>query len=723
MEWNIHWQCCFESIGGVQYAVNIYDRDYDGDVIQLTGSSYPFVTQEDDDEDVISPVRTQSGYLRVIDFDGTLLEQLIPGKNTDRLVRLVKGRYDGDWPHGRFVQDGGNDSVKWRGFLQANAYTQPWENNAFEVSIPVKSLLGTLDDVYLQDSYFGGESSVAKLIVDSFNLLGENPSGLSIISNLNDAENDFLNVYVETAVFFSEISVQNEGNVRYHYVSNSFLDVLSSIASLFGMCFREHSGMLYAVMYDTGGGTIGMMEIPYWNQLEQISSGGSFGSFMYNVPETSLLDFFHFSGSGNTSGFVYGSKNAFVELNLGGISFHVQPHPVDVTADAPMILGLLSGTLYVQPHRPNASEEKVYYSVYNRTTYIGESNYDEVLNHTVINGYVSNPYVSTNYNLYTGAFPCRWFFQASDKDSVILIDGLYFNSQYLTSNFRPTQRLMYSLHSNMRLDCTDGWLVIDFIPHNLIVCDDQAHVHALDEKAREYYGSDVRSEFHFGLRVGNLYWNGSGWTTDVSQFSIICVNGQINSNKPSNANVNHIGGYWIPTYTFSGYVDLYLYDYVSVSTGNPPTYRYCYSHILESLEVFHVRDNEITASERSKNTYYKWITSGFSGEKRVILTIGTKNNNLPYPCFLKRNDNTYIEKLSYSNSSMRPEQNLLDRIVLLFGKIRRTFKANVEMRTSDFLTFDEIMMRFSYIGRHFFCVKSQTNWRDDTEDVKFIETE
>ncbi len=60
MAWNIHWQCCFQSLGGTQYAVNIYEQDYDGSIVQLIGSDKPFVTQEDDDDDVFTPIRTQT---------------------------------------------------------------------------------------------------------------------------------------------------------------------------------------------------------------------------------------------------------------------------------------------------------------------------------------------------------------------------------------------------------------------------------------------------------------------------------------------------------------------------------------------------------------------------------------------------------------------------------------------------------------------------------------
>ena len=49
MAWVKHWQCCFKSFNGTQYAVNVYDQDYSGDVVQLIGAEEPFITQETDD--------------------------------------------------------------------------------------------------------------------------------------------------------------------------------------------------------------------------------------------------------------------------------------------------------------------------------------------------------------------------------------------------------------------------------------------------------------------------------------------------------------------------------------------------------------------------------------------------------------------------------------------------------------------------------------------------
>ena len=61
----------FKSLrAGIVYTLSIYDADYAGSVIPLKAAGTPFVTDEDDTDDMFTPIRTQTGYLRIVD-DGT----------------------------------------------------------------------------------------------------------------------------------------------------------------------------------------------------------------------------------------------------------------------------------------------------------------------------------------------------------------------------------------------------------------------------------------------------------------------------------------------------------------------------------------------------------------------------------------------------------------------------------------------------------------------------
>ena len=76
----IHWQIPFKSLrSGTLYTVNIYDADYtDSTPVVLKGGAQPFTTQEDDNDDLFTPVRTQTGYLRIVDDGKTSFLKPIP---------------------------------------------------------------------------------------------------------------------------------------------------------------------------------------------------------------------------------------------------------------------------------------------------------------------------------------------------------------------------------------------------------------------------------------------------------------------------------------------------------------------------------------------------------------------------------------------------------------------------------------------------------------------
>ena len=85
----------FKSLrAGTVYTLNIGGGT--GNAVPLKGGAQPFVTQEDDDDDQFTPIRTQSGYIRIIDdgfaADGTTAfdwKDLVPDTDLSRPVTLT----------------------------------------------------------------------------------------------------------------------------------------------------------------------------------------------------------------------------------------------------------------------------------------------------------------------------------------------------------------------------------------------------------------------------------------------------------------------------------------------------------------------------------------------------------------------------------------------------------------------------------------------------------
>lgn len=100
----------------------------------LTGAAQPFVTQEDDAEDVFTPVRTQSGYLRIVDssFDWKLL---LPATDVELPVTLTKG-----------------GTTLWQGFMQSQNFGSKLYVGPQEREYPIQCALASIEGKDIVDA-------------------------------------------------------------------------------------------------------------------------------------------------------------------------------------------------------------------------------------------------------------------------------------------------------------------------------------------------------------------------------------------------------------------------------------------------------------------------------------------------------------------------------------------------------------------------------------------
>lgn len=133
----VRWQIPFKSLrSGETYTVNIHDANYTGTPVTLKGGADPFSTQEDDDDDLFTPIRTQSGYIRIVD-DGFAADgsnpynwkDLLPLTDTDRPVTLTNA--------------GG--TIVWQGFMQAQNFGGVLYGNPQEREYPVQCALAVTE--------------------------------------------------------------------------------------------------------------------------------------------------------------------------------------------------------------------------------------------------------------------------------------------------------------------------------------------------------------------------------------------------------------------------------------------------------------------------------------------------------------------------------------------------------------------------------------------------
>lgn len=724
MAWYKRFRVPFQSFDGTQYMVYIYEKT-SGSLVTLTGAPEPFVTQEESDTDVFRPIRPQTGYIRIRDLsaDGSLLETLIPENNTQKLVRLYTGTWNNDYT---VFTDG---DIMWQGFLVAEAYTQPWDNQKNIIELPVASLLSVLRDVRIPDNFSTSDVRIAKLITEAFNDMDVLPEQVAIISNLSSTQADLLKVYSQRAAFYEEHIINNQGDSYQQIDGMSFSDVFQAIASLYGMCFREAGSTLALVMYDKNGGRI-MKEELTWSDFVQISNGNT-----VSVEQSALQDVVlpvdgNFRGTENQAGYTQGGRTAQITLQVtDNLSLNINlPQTTEDASIVYQIEDIAVGDVFVQPHSPRSNSiESFTFSEYQQSgqtsSRIGSSNYQNCLENSVIFRPLYDPQFSSQDNLHTGAFPCRWYYRENAQSQPMLKNGLFINMQYLKSGQNFTPYWCYSIQSSLGFTLQDGYINIDMLCNSFIkgqLVGDSNKLYFGDYNT--IWGTKPATKLYCILTWGTKEWDGTQWVTHSGNYNTFMIEFDgvnIKSNKTADMSVDRTGGWFIPvTEQMTGRVTLYILNVGSTETELG--FANAHSRIISDLSVEFIPNVDIASSRRSQNVYRQTIMqSGFGEDKEKTLTIGTMNNNVVSTSFIKRSSSEFIETLTYltagGTANGRPEINLLSRMVTQYNQVRRMYRAVLASGL------ELITCRYTYNGRKYFAVDAQHNWRDDIQEVKFIE--
>ena len=239
MAFAIHWKIPFKSLrAGTDYTLNIWHDGYTGSPVVLKGGAQPFTTDEDGDEDMFKPIRTQSGYLRIVDddkgADGNTLatdwwKTMIPATDTDRPVTLTA-----------------NNTVVWQGFMQSQSFSGVLYGNPQEREFPVTCALSVLAG---EDINFGrGIKNFAFLLKEVCDTI-DNDSGSNVhistimIQGGADAR-QWLQKQVDWQNFAQEDS---DGVQRAKY---SLFDVLEDMCRFWGWTARTCGTTLYLTCAD-----------------------------------------------------------------------------------------------------------------------------------------------------------------------------------------------------------------------------------------------------------------------------------------------------------------------------------------------------------------------------------------------------------------------------------------------------------------------------------------
>ena len=205
-----------------------------GTTMTLLGASEPFTTEEDDDEDFFKPVRTQSGYLRIVD-DGNAdfdWRDLLPDKFTDLPIVLRNA----DDP----------TEVLWTGFIQHQQADNTLYEYPIEREYAVYDVLGVMDHLYFNTgitttSSYINFASLIKTIVDE--LPSEVKPANYYFQDYPNARTRLLckvNPQLFHDVDIWQVEVLSETPCRY-----KCLEVMEEIGKFWGYTIRTHGADMY----------------------------------------------------------------------------------------------------------------------------------------------------------------------------------------------------------------------------------------------------------------------------------------------------------------------------------------------------------------------------------------------------------------------------------------------------------------------------------------------
>ena len=279
----IHWKIPFKSLRtNTSYTVNIYDSTFSGTAIVLKGGAQPFTTQESDDDDMFTPIRTQTGYLRIVD-DGLDAngnswnwKTLLPSTDTDRPVTLTDG----------------NGTVVWQGFMQSQNFGGVLYGNPQEREFPIQCPLSVLEgtDINYHHTEIENFAYLLQRIVNAIDVVSGGTEGGSVITS--NGVIHIGNIYIQgntdaQAWLLKRIDWQNfvdEDDEDTMTARFNLYQCLEDMCRFWGWTARTYQNNLYLTCADDSGEQLWLtLTRANLDTMAAGSSAGTTGGTFYNM--------------------------------------------------------------------------------------------------------------------------------------------------------------------------------------------------------------------------------------------------------------------------------------------------------------------------------------------------------------------------------------------------------------------------------------------------------
>lgn len=692
----IHWQIPFASaIDKKQYRVDIYQEGYTGSPVTLLAGSSPFNTEEDNNPDLFTPIRTQSGTLQVctaIPGGGLLKAQdILPANNTDCPVQLVE-LYDGE------------EEVVWQGFLSCEAYSQDYIGIAQELSLSLISVLEAMDSVECDPTRLQGVVSVFYLIGYCFDEMDRN-TGFSLFNRIYIGEQGktIASRYINTSLFFDVQEQNDEGYNEAILKGISLKEVLTKVATFMGWCVREDAERIFiqtaGADNDWISGTVA--EIMYDHQFATAESA------LYDLAD---LDW---RGTAHRISSRQGARNVEVVANmtpfdievgipdgfpqgeyLTGSLAYVSEGTGEEGADENVTLeayaskeqGFSSRCEFKNWYQENISDAKP-------LAYTEQGTVSDIFADTII-GHESS--LNPIGDQYLGVFMARLKNDEIDYDKT----GLYVNAYWANTTDNVYVLRMRSID---HLNAYNGKFIL------------KADGILIDANPTAAPFSHIVRGIRLAIKWGDLYLQ-----ADKKTWGSAFAYNDFEWNEDNNGEIE------IPIKDYNyGEVEIFLFPH-SLTWWQTDMASYTVDEFMFTELSLTYQAPEDVFEDRDANHYFEALKTAFRDEVSVECDFGSSLDNLPNPSLILNVDPVrYYEPLTrmlfYDGmlTEERPEKHLLSRLATYYRKPHTSLELVA--------AFPGVlpMMRYRGLndGKFYLPMAASRDWQQDTATLSMLQCE
>ena len=668
-----------------------------GNEVQLKGGASPFSTDENADEDMFAPIRTQSGYFRIVDdgkdVNGTTIDatagddwwrDLLPQTNTERPVTLT-------------YQSGGQTVVAWQGYMQSQNFSGTIYGGVQEREFPVQCGLASLEGASIPTDVY--ELKNFAWVIATLLGLVENSSTIGGVERVKFESFSFQGGSSAKAWLLTRLDWQNfmhtvEGSTVPRYDAQQVLD---DICKFWGWtCRTQGRQVIFTCMDDS---SVNGSWITFTKAQMLSLTAGTSGTT--SSTGTVSLSGDIFASMNNDETLVRGIKRAVVKVDVNAESAMLKFAPKD--------LQTAMGT---------------------PTEWVGSG--EDLI------GYFKSPikYILNGITMYatcihgtydTNGFERRIIYPSKETEDGQSVDVMLIRQDY--SQVGNVGNAIVQLYTKQPVAYGGGSLKIKGTLYN------GAEQLSITDK-----GAGIRVRLGIGMSRASAQWFylytqddnplvpvSSGWnSTSSNEFLLSVTGGTINGIKLTQIYTLTTREWSYPAIPVAA--DLYGYLYLDILGSK----EFSYPYEIANLEIDFTREQTTLpayASQVRERTIKEELTTTKEYAAENTNTVEEKwnadcifatDNGLDYGHGLIIGTNGgFVETVNYGSSAEHPEQHLASRVASFGRKARRALR--MELRNNEG-NVDSVAgnAKVSFGGATYFPLAIGSEWRDDVKRVLMI---